>query len=515
MTERPSSFIEDMTGGGNFEKFSPLFRDRKPFRGHDMKKMKDRKQVLHYILTTFILLSVVWGLKKEALAAFPYDMEQKQVIADAIVHGPVTVYEDSARKKEADSLDGNSLVIRGMRVKDGSIYGIYQAGEKVGRGWFDIAAFVLNPEYDHVYATVRARMTAYTSPSCKEKQGKMGKYTGVISVSRKGDARQVIYDCGDHYRIGWLKGESWANTLHYDGRPKKILADGNYSFRCGYGTESGTQGTEYHFRAAHLENDTYYLEDAENRVYLTVRPSSKGTVFEVSFASEPEEGSVFFLRRKNSAYTIQSSLSGSYLYENKKKQLLLTADRSQDILWRISAAAKVQDAGDPFVLTQYDPQWCYNSYGSEGCMGTAGCGILAPVNAVYALTGQYMDVMELADFAVDEGYRIEGSGTEEGIFKAAAQKFGEKYGFAWDGSAGKIKALKKKLLAGDVAVAHVPGHYVCISAYDKDKNKFLLLDSNCLPKREDSPYGDWISQTRLEEGYLAGYKYFFYKLADR
>ena len=25
-------------------------------------------------------------------------------------------------------------------------------------------------------------------------------------------------------------------------------------------------------------------------------------------------------------------------------------------------------------------------------MGTAGCGILATVNAVYALTGQYMDV---------------------------------------------------------------------------------------------------------------------------
>ena len=480
-----------------------------------MKRIKDRKTVFYYVFMILFLLSSVWGLKTEVLAAFPYDMEQKEVIADAIVDGPVTVYKDYARKKKKDSLDGSGLVIRGMRVKDGSIYGIYQSGEKTGRGWFDIAAFVLNPEYDHVYATVRARMTAYTSPSCKEKQGKMGKYTGVISVSRRGDARQVIYDCGDYYRIGWIKGDSWANTLHYDGRPKKILADGSYSFRCGYGTDSGASGTNYCFQASFLENDKYYLKDMENGVYLTVRPSSRGTDFEVSFANEPEEGSVFFLRRKNSAYTIQSCLSGSYLYENEKKQLLLTPERSQAILWRISASSKVQDAGNPFVLTQYDPQWCYNPYGSEGCMGTAGCGILAPVNAVYALTGHYMDVMELADFAVDQGYRIEGSGTEEGIFKAAAQAFGEKYGFAWDGSGEKIKSLKKKLLAGDVAVAHVPGHYVCISAYDKNKNKFLLLDSNCLPKREDSPYGDWISQTRLEEGYLAGYKYFFYKLADQ
>ena len=81
-----------------------------------------------------ILLSAVWGLKKEALAAFPYDIEQKTVIADAVVNGPVTVYEDSARKKKIDSLDGNTLVIRGMRVKDGSIYGIYQAGDQEGRG---------------------------------------------------------------------------------------------------------------------------------------------------------------------------------------------------------------------------------------------------------------------------------------------------------------------------------------------------------------------------------------------
>ena len=60
-------------------------------------------------------------------------------------------------------------------------------------------------------------------------------------------------------------------------------------------------------------------------------------------------------------------------------------------------------------------------------MGTAGCGILATVNAVYALNGQYMDVMELANYAVKKNYRIVGSGTDDGIFKAAAKKYGKKY----------------------------------------------------------------------------------------
>ena len=474
-----------------------------------------KRNIYYYVCMAVILLSAAWGLKTEVSAAFPYDMEIKPVIADSVADGPVTVYKDAARSQEKETLDGRILAVRAMKYKNSSIYAAYQAGDRQGEGWFDPAVIILNPDYDHVYATVRAKTKAYTSPSCKKKQGKMGKYTGIIAISRKGDARQVIYDAGNYYRIGWIKGASWENTLHYDGRPKKILSDGTYTFSCGYRPGVGSAGNVYHFQAIYLDQNKYYLKDTEAGVYLTVCPEKLGTRYEVSFAGEPEEGSVFYLKRMNSAYTIQSTLSGSYLYENGEKKLVLSPGRSRAVLWRISALSKVQDPRDPFVLTQYDPQWCYNDYGSEGCMGTAGCGILAPVNAVYALTGHYMDVMELADFAVEYGYRIEGSGTDEKIFKAAALQFGEKYGFAWDGSGGKIKKLKKKLLLGDVAVAHVPGHYVCISAYNQEKNKFLLLDSNCLPKREDSPYGDWVSQNRLEEGYLAGYNYFFYKLADR
>ena len=172
------------------------------------------------------------------------------------------------------------------------------------------------------------------------------------------------------------------------------------------------------------------------------------------------------------------------------------------------------DREQPMIFTQYDPQWCGTPYGGGGSMGTAGCGVLATVNAVYALSGQYMDVMDLADYAVEKNYRIVGSGTDDGIFKGACQAFGKKYNFAWDGKSGSIDELKKKLAAGDVAIVHVEGHYVVIADYSKKKDKFLLLDSNYLPKRATSAFGDWITIDRLLSGSLEVQSFYFYKLRD-
>jgi len=226
------------------------------------------------------------------------------------------------------------------------------------------------------------------------------------------------------------------------------------------------------------------------------------------------------LQRLNGAYTIQNVSSKRFLAEEKDSadsvSLTLFTGRS-DIgsHWRIHATQKMSNTKKPFVITQYDPEWCATPYGGGGCMGTAGCGILATVNAVYALNGQYMDVMELANYAVKKNYRIVGSGTDDGIFKAAAKKYGKKYGFAWDGGSGSIDVLKKKLKAGDTAIVHVQGHYVCISDYNKKTKKYLLLDSNYLPKRATSAFGDWIKVDRLLSGALESQYFYFFKLSEK
>ena len=66
-----------------------------------------------------------------------------------------------------------------------------------------------------------------------------------------------------------------------------------------------------------------------------------------------------------------------------------------------------------------------------GKMAAAGCGVVAITNAVYALNGQFVDPMLFADYAVEKHYRIIGAGTHDGIFKAAAKKFGDTYGFTY------------------------------------------------------------------------------------
>jgi hypothetical protein len=125
-----------------------------------------------------------------------------------------------------------------------------------------------------------------------------------------------------------------------------------------------------------------------------------------------------------------------------------------------------------------------------------------------------MDVKELADYAVEKEYRIPGSGTDEGIFKAACKQYGNKYNFTWDGRGEKLKQLKKKLAKGDTAVVHVEGHYVAVVDYDEKTGKFLMLDSNYLPKREDTAFGDWISKDRLLYGTLGAQQYYYFKLRD-
>ena len=468
-----------------------------------------------------VLVILFWPV--QAHAAFPDDIEKKNVIAEALDSGDVMIFRDSSREDFIETVPGEGFKIRIRRVKGDSLYGNYKCGDLRGEGWIPMDAVVWDPDFAHVYATVRAGMTIYTDASCSEKKNRIRKYSGVILIGKEGDSRQVIYDKGDRYGIGWMKREEYANNLKYDGRPKQTLADGIYYFQCGYqddayGGKADQSGMNQYqgrfFRIRHVENDAYTLCDPKTGKYLAVKGNPvRGKWLPVWKNKEDIAFGRFVLKRIGGSFSIMSTVTRTYYACNRQgKGLLVNNTKAARSHWRPTATGRMGDEEKPFVFTQYDPQWCATAYGSEGCMGTAGCGILAPVNAVYALSGQYMDVMELADYAVEKDYRIEGSGTADGVFKGIARTFGRKYGFVWDGTGTKIKTLKKKLKEGKVAVSHVEGHYVCFCAYDEKKDKYLLLDSNCLPKRKDTPFGDWIGPERLREGTLASQGYFFYRL---
>ncbi|MDD7209968.1 MAG: C39 family peptidase [Lachnospiraceae bacterium] len=477
------------------------------------------------ITAILFFLSVFLFYGKQVRAAFPTDMEKRPVIASCRKGGEVSVYKDAALTKKIMVADGKNLTVKATRVEGNSIFGSYESGNTKGEGWFPISDFVEDPEYENVYATVRETMPIYEDADCSSVQTKIKKYRGIIVVSKEGSSRQVICESKNHYEIGWMDGKDFVNTLEYDGREKQTLADGIYEFGYGYqDDESGgsedqqfmNQFKKWQFSIRHISADRYYLQNVEDGRYLTVscKKSGKRCSYSLDWTAQPdEEYGQFKLKRQIGAYLICNTKSNCYLAQNLENDLVLYENRNLiQSVWRVRAIQKMSNPRNPFVFTQYDPLWCKTPYGGGGCMGTAGCGILATVNAVYALSGQYMDVMELADYAVEKNYRIVGSGTDDGIFKAACKEFGKKYGFAWDGKSGSVDVLKKKLKAGDTAVAHVEGHYVCISDYDKKTKKYLVLDSNYIPKRETSAFGDWVKVKRLLSGPLEAKNFFFFKL---
>ena len=385
--------------------------------------------------------------------------------------------------------------------------------------------------------TVQERIAVVFSKDRMELRFEMGFPARGRTIMAK-EMQKLVFDILPELAESCLFYRKWDTKL-YDGREKQTVADGIYEFGCGYqddkngGAKDQTamEGLQkYTFKIMHITQNKYYIQNTEDGKYLSVvfqsvsrENAAKGKMgsYKLCWTEKPEEvRGQFELQRLNGAYTIQNVSSKRFLAEEKDSAdsvslTLFTGRSDTGSHWRIHATQKMSNTKKPFVITQYDPEWCATPYGGGGCMGTAGCGILATVNAVYALNGQYMDVMELANYAVKKNYRIVGSGTDDGIFKAAAKKYGKKYGFAWDGGSGSIDILKKKLKAGDTAIVHVQGHYVCISDYNKKTKKYLLLDSNYLPKRATSAFGDWIKVDRLLSGALESQYFYFFKLSEK
>ena len=54
-----------------------------------------------------------------------------------------------------------------------------------------------------------------------------------------------------------------------------------------------------------------------------------------------------------------------------------------------------------------------------------------------------------------------------------------------------------------------------VTKYNKKTKKYLLLDSNYLPKRATSAFGDWIKVDRLLSGALESQYFYFFKLSEK
>ncbi|MDO4555081.1 MAG: hypothetical protein Q4B70_08070 [Lachnospiraceae bacterium] len=383
---------------------------------------------------------------------------------------------------------------------------------------------VYDEDYEVEYGFLREREPVYSDQYGSKQTGKAAKYSGIIIVSKTESYVQVIYETKSGYGIGWMDRSRYNEIARlYNGAEKQLLADGEYSM--GNVSADSLSQVELVF----LKNQQYKILDKKTGRALGLVQKNGAYKHKVCWGKEEDsEAQSWQLIREYDHFYLKNKLSGRYLTLDKENGPALK-QLSNDPENCFEERDKEQGPADTwwtFVRTngknvnpyrnflQYDPDWSRKDYGNvddySGKMASAGCGVVAITNAVYALNGQFIDPMLLADYAVEKNYRIIGSGTDDGIFKAAAQMFGKAYNFNYLGRCYDIFQVQRYLKAGCVAISHVPGHYVTVADY-KDKNeKYLVLDSHPIPRRPTNPFGNWFKWNRLESGGLASSCYYIY-----
>ena len=136
----------------------------------------------------------------------------------------------------------------------------------------------------------------------------------------------------------------------------------------------------------------------------------------------------------------------------------------------------------PYYI-QYDTRWAFHPYGN-GVMGYTGCGPTCLAMIAAYLTGN-PDITpdKTADFALDHGYYVSGSGTDWSLFTSGAEELGlvgqmmelndmQMKQALWDG-----KLLVICLRPGDFTRV---GHFVVVHSVDEEG--FWLYDPNSIER---------------------------------
>ncbi|MBR3844258.1 MAG: hypothetical protein IKM39_01990, partial [Clostridia bacterium] len=189
---------------------------------------------------------------------------------------------------------------------------------------------------------------------------------------------------------------------------------------------------------------------------------------------------------------------------------------------------------------QRNSVWAWNVIGAGTIYDTA-CGILSTCNAINYLHGSFANtttantfILDWANYAhsfggfnpgqygADGGYRYRMFGTDISNPPPLQTKYGSTYNFTmpilwtenWNsanyyngGYYNNIyvnsQTSLKNYLAGDaVAIAHVPGHFICLADYDPATDKFLVLDSYPTWARGTQATAgvEWVSANELSGG---------------
>jgi len=165
----------------------------------------------------------------------------------------------------------------------------------------------------------------------------------------------------------------------------------------------------------------------------------------------------------------------------------------------------VTAAAAPTVFLQKDGRWASHPYGYSDKAGTqatnigvSGCGILAYVNAVYALNGKFIEPTTLGDYSLRNGHRVNGVGTAFSLYKSFADNRGSNYGIQYIGYETSYSKLRSHLQSGRVAIVSIPGHIMACVDYNSANGTFLILDSYPSNNRGTPNGYAWKTETQMK-----------------
>ena len=147
----------------------------------------------------------------------------------------------------------------------------------------------------------------------------------------------------------------------------------------------------------------------------------------------------------------------------------------------LTAAEKKQ--AFPLFL-QWDPRWGYRSYGTDSCIGLAGCGPTCLSMALFYLTGdENLTPDKIAEYSMENGYYVDGVGTAWALMEDVPKLYGI--------NVTKLNAEESNIRAaldnGGVVICSVgrgdfttSGHYILIYGYDSEG--LIINDPNCVAR---------------------------------
>lgn len=424
-------------------------------------------------------------------------------------HDRVTIYEDKALTQKKLRVSYRKFSI--LQISGDAVYVRCVVTGGKAEGWASRETFLAESYSEKIqtYAVSGLQLSRGWNTGAKFRY--IPANTGGYTIGKKGSRYQVMFYLNKRYYLGWVTEKEYQKKLRQSmTTTEQPLADGVYlienkkmsgkALTCSGGVLSLSKSTGAEtqlFRLTYQKNGAYLITSYDGKYYLTadgrkVAAGTKKTYWRLS-----RSGAYFILEEKAFGNAMAATGSGSVK--------MAAYQAAGNYKWTLTKKTDSKTTGAVTVFSQYDPKWGNTVYcegNSVRTIASSGCGVVAYVNAIYALNGQYIDPRFLANYSNSNGHYIYMSGTNETLYQAFAARYGSIYHFKWSGRTESMETLKNHLQKGGTAVANVPGHYIAIAGYRKSDNKYLVLDSAITGKRATTVNGDWVEESALQSGTL-------------